>query len=341
MKIVFVDPSKHFYPSAILDDFELDNDVPSNYSLKLFGKSLIMRNIEILNSLYNIDKIVLPKKLGFLKTIINDSYPFNVVIEEIEYRNYTKLINTVMVNKLNRNSYLGSKSDIDVSTYLNYSDQIYNALCLNKSSIYLPCNVIIGKDSSKEHVNFSLFRFPWEFLESVNDVLQKEVKDVVISDKAKIAKSSIIEGPCIIEDNVVIDDFVKIKGPVFIGEGSFIGMGSLVRNSILEYKTNIGFNCEIAKTYFAGNAKISHHNVILDSVIGKNVWFGGYSGTANVLLNRQNIRYNINGSLVDTGKTHFGTVVSNNCCIGASVIILPGRRVPPNSTIPAGTIYQK
>ena len=341
MKIVFVDPSKHFYPSAILDDFELDNDVPSNYSLKLFGKSLIMRNIEILNSLYNIDKIVLPKKLGFLKTIINDSYPFNVVIEEIEYRNYTKLINTVMVNKLNNSAYVGFKSDIDESTYLNYSCQIHNALCLNKSSIYLPCNVIIGKDSSKEHIDYSLFRFPWEFLESVNDVLQKEVKDVVISDKSKIAKSSIIEGPCIIEDNVVIDDFVKIKGPVFIGEGSFIGMGSLVRNSILEYKTNIGFNCEIAKTYFAGNAKISHHNVILDSIIGKNVWFGGYSGTANVLLNRQNIRYNINGSLVDTGKTHFGTVVSNNCCIGASVIILPGRRVPPNSTIPAGTIYQK
>ena len=205
----------------------------------------------------------------------------------------------------------------------------------------LPCNVIIGKNSSKNHIDYSLFRFPWEFLDSVTEVLQNEVKDVIISDKSKIAKSSIIEGPCVIEDNVVIDDFVKIKGPVFIGEGSFIGMGSLIRNSILEYKTNIGFNCEVAKTYFAGNAKISHHNVILDSIIGKNVWFGGYSGTANVLLNRQNIRYGINGSLVDTGKTHFGAVVSNNCCIGAAVIILPGRRVPPNSTVPAGTIYQK
>src|SRR5918911_3313085 len=124
MKIVFVDPSKHFYPSAILHDFELDNDVPSNYSLKLFGKSLIMRNIEILNSLYNIDKIVLPKKLGFLKTIINDSYPFNVVIEEIEYRNYTKLINTVMVNKLNNSAYMGFKSETDGTAYPYYSDQM-------------------------------------------------------------------------------------------------------------------------------------------------------------------------------------------------------------------------
>src|ERR671920_1198433 len=106
MKIVFVDPSHSFCPSAILDDFELDNDVPSNYSLKIFGKSMIMRNIDILSSLYNIDKIVFPKKLGFLKTIINDNYPFDVVLEEFDHRNYNKIMNTIPVNKTNNNSYL-------------------------------------------------------------------------------------------------------------------------------------------------------------------------------------------------------------------------------------------
>lgn len=163
----------------------------------------------------------------------------------------------------------------------------------------------------------------------------------MISNKATIAKTAIIEGPCIIDDNVVIDDFAKIKGPVYIGKGSFIGMGSLIRNSMLDYNTHIGFNCEIGKSYFAGNAKISHHNVILDSIIGKNVWFGGYSGTANVLLTRKNIHYKINGKLIDTGKNHFGAVVSNNCSIGASVIILPGRKISPDTIIPAGTILSK
>jgi bifunctional UDP-N-acetylglucosamine pyrophosphorylase/glucosamine-1-phosphate N-acetyltransferase len=173
------------------------------------------------------------------------------------------------------------------------------------------------------------------------ELLHSEIKDKVISKNARIAKSSIIDGPCIIEDDVVIDDFVKIKGPAYIGRNSYIGMGSLIRNSIIEKNTNIGFNCEVGKSYFAGNAKISHHNVILDSLIGKKVWFGGYSGTANVLLNRKNIRYNIDGKLIDIGKTHFGAVVSNNSSIGASVIILPGRTIPPNSVIQAGTIFQK
>ena len=108
--------------------------------------------------------------------------------------------------------------------------------------------------------------------------------------------------------------------------------------------TRIGFNCEIAKSYFAGNAKISHQNVILDSIIGENVWFGGYSGTANVLLSKKNIKYEILNEfgqklLLDTGRDHLGAVVGENCAIGASVIILPGRQIPQDTVIQAGAIY--
>jgi NDP-sugar pyrophosphorylase family protein len=207
--------------------------------------------------------------------------------------------------------------------------------------LFLPCNTVIGKRSTRKSIEYYKFQYPWEFLDIIQELLTGEVTYSVISNRATIAKTAIIEGPCIIEDNVVIDDFAKIKGPSYIGNGSFIGMGSLVRNSMLDYNTSIGFNCEIGKTYFAGNAKISHHNVILDSIIGKNVWFGGYSGTANVLLTRKNVQYRINNELMDTGRNHFGTVVSNNSSIGASVIILPGRKIPPDSIIPAGTIFSK
>jgi acetyltransferase-like isoleucine patch superfamily enzyme len=71
------------------------------------------------------------------------------------------------------------------------------------------------------------------------------------------------------------------------------------------------------------------------------VWFGGYSGTANVLLTKKNVKYQINDALIDTGINHFGAVVGDNSAVGAAVIILPGRQVPPNSTIQAGTIFGK
>jgi NDP-sugar pyrophosphorylase family protein len=183
--------------------------------------------------------------------------------------------------------------------------------------------------------------YPWDFLRVTQEILFEEVKETRVSPNASVAKSCIIEGPCIIEDGVRIDDFAKIKGPTYIGKDSFIGMGSLVRNCMLENKTRIGFNCEVGKSYFAGNDKISHHNVILDSIIGENVWFGGYSGTANVLLDRQNVKYQIDDTLVNTGMDHFGAVVGDNSAVGASVIILPGRKIQPSSTIQAGTIVGK
>lgn len=49
--------------------------------------------------------------------------------------------------------------------------------------------------------------YPWDFLNLVQKVLQDEVTQNIISPKASIAKSSIMEGPCIIEDDVNIDDF--------------------------------------------------------------------------------------------------------------------------------------
>jgi UDP-N-acetylglucosamine diphosphorylase / glucose-1-phosphate thymidylyltransferase / UDP-N-acetylgalactosamine diphosphorylase / glucosamine-1-phosphate N-acetyltransferase / galactosamine-1-phosphate N-acetyltransferase len=38
---------------------------------------------------------------------------------------------------------------------------------------------------------------------------------------------------------------------------------------------------------------------------------------------------------------HFGVIVGNNSAVGASVIILPGRKIQPSSTIQAGTIVGK
>ncbi len=312
----------------------------SNCLLNLFGKPIITRNLSILCSLYEIEKILIPKELKFLAPIISSSFKF--VIEEVDKRIYKKLVSTGSdEDGVRDNIYMDSHSGCKNGYGKNMSKLKQRVINSYENKLFLPCSVILENNASGKKMGFQRFLHPWDFLEVVNNVLKTEIKKTVISNKSQIAKTSIIEGPCIIEDGVIIDDFVKIKGPAYIGKGSHIGMGSLIRNSILEHNTNIGFNCEIGKSYFAGNAKISHHNVILDSLIGKNVWFGGYSGTANVLLTRNNIQFMVDGKLEDTGRNHFGAVVSNNSSIGAAVIIMPGRKIPPNSMIPAGTIYKK
>lgn len=303
------------------DHSSIENDTIFSLSAKLMGRHLIMRNIVALNTVYDIKSIEIPADLYLLNNLIHQHFPS---IDVTLTKTIDTFQETINHNSHSRNASLGSD---------------LTRLKGPTSSIRIPSNSILHINTEGELV-IDEINYPWDFLKSVQKILDMEVTSTKVSSKAKISKTSILEGPCIIEKGVVIDDFCKIKGPAYIGENSFIGMGSLVRNSIIERNTRIGFNCEIGKSYFAGNDKVSHHNVILDTIVGQNVWFGGYSGTANVLLDRRNVRYKVNDILMDTGTDHFGSVIGNNCCIGASVIILPGRKIPSNSQIQAGTIVK-
>ena len=291
----------------------LSSDLSVGSSLKIFDIPLIVWNIRILNNLCKIETIFLPDKFTEIFPLVKREFP------SLE----------VKTNNEKLDSFPESNLTFDVSKFT-LMDQI--TINLN-SMVYRP------KDSNK--INIDSIKYPWDYLACIKNALENHITQTDISPTAQVPKTTVLEGPCMIADNVIIDDFCKIKGPIFIGKDSFIGMGSLVRNCMLSQNTRIGFNCEISKSYFAGSSEIAHHNVILDSVIGEHVWFGGYSGTANVLLTKKNVKYEINNELIDTQINHFGAVVGNNSSVGAAVIILPGRKVFPNSVIQAGTIFGK
>jgi UDP-N-acetylglucosamine diphosphorylase / glucose-1-phosphate thymidylyltransferase / UDP-N-acetylgalactosamine diphosphorylase / glucosamine-1-phosphate N-acetyltransferase / galactosamine-1-phosphate N-acetyltransferase len=79
----------------------------------------------------------------------------------------------------------------------------------------------------------------------------------------------------------------------------------------------------------------------MDSMFGKDVWLCRYSGTVNVLLDRKNVGDQTGERLMDAGTDPFGVVIENHCAIGASVIILLGKRNPPNTVTKAGTFVDK
>jgi acetyltransferase-like isoleucine patch superfamily enzyme len=327
LKLTFRNAPHHLYP--LIESKEC----PAS-SLKLFGYPLIVRNIMMAQKFMSVDTICLPDEFSDASRLIQNYFPTLNLKEFCDdnsgFEKYAPTINAPPALNYHLATPLqGQHSNFEIPI-----NSIIHNCCLSNNRNHT-------NDSQHNDLVVDVLTYPWDFLKAVQDVLHNEITHTVISPMATVAKSSIINGPCIIEDDVIIDDFCKIIGPLYVGSGSFIGMSSLLRKSMLGINTRIGFNCEVAKTYFEGHDRIAHQNVILDSIIGRNVWFGGYSGTANVLLDRKNVRYQIDDNLIDTGTDHFGAVIGNNCTIGASVIILPGRQIQPNTIIQAGTVVGK
>jgi UDP-N-acetylglucosamine diphosphorylase / glucose-1-phosphate thymidylyltransferase / UDP-N-acetylgalactosamine diphosphorylase / glucosamine-1-phosphate N-acetyltransferase / galactosamine-1-phosphate N-acetyltransferase len=205
-------------------------------------------------------------------------------------------------------------------------------------ALRIPLNSLITKSLNGEFAVSSIV-YPWDILTAMEYVLETDVRTKSIAKDVSIEAGSVIDGPCLIESGVSVDSFCKIKGPVYIGPGCKIGTGSLVRNTMMGTGCITGFSCEVARSYISGFDTFPHYDAILDSVVGEHTWMGGYVAITNVMLNNKQVRYRIDGKLVETGLSHFGAVIGHNCTIGAAVVILPGRFMPPRSFVPPHVLF--
>jgi UDP-N-acetylglucosamine diphosphorylase / glucose-1-phosphate thymidylyltransferase / UDP-N-acetylgalactosamine diphosphorylase / glucosamine-1-phosphate N-acetyltransferase / galactosamine-1-phosphate N-acetyltransferase len=301
----------------------VDKDERSVASLKVMNQPLIVRNLGIVDKLLNIHRIKVPSECSTVLRLIQDNFP------------------AISVDEYDTNNTRNNTND-DTPTDTSTSARSFKiSIKGNMDSLEIPLNSAVWYSQSEKNILVNPIVYPWDFHYIIRRILQEELTES-ISPNASLSKSTIIDGPCIIEDDVTIDDFCKIKGPTYIGKGSLIGMTSLIRNCMLGNETRIGFNCEIGRSYFAGHDKIPHQNVIVDSLIGENVWFGAYSAVDNVLPEEQTILYEIaKGNAIDTGMDHFGAVIGNNCTIGTSVTILPGKHIHANTTVRPETIVAR
>ena len=327
--------SKHFLHS-IVDTNENESQTPVS-SLKVLHQPLIVRNVSIANRIQNIHRIKVPSKCSTTLKLLQDNFS---TIDVVEYEDDEGDDDEGDVIKSNDNNSSNTIDDNNSTAARSHNISIKE----NMDYLEIPLNSAIWylQSEKEKKVLINPIKYPWDLHYVIQKVLQDEVTHVSISPNASISKSTVIDGPCIIEDDVTIDDFCKIKGPTYISKGSFIGMSSLIRNCMLGNKTRIGFNCEVARSYLLGGDKISHQNILLDSIIGENVWFGAYAATLNALSTKQKISYEIEkGKSIDTGIDRFGALVGNNCTISTSVIIMPGRHIKADTFVKPETTVAK
>jgi len=288
----------------------------------------------IVKRILNIHRIKVPSECRAVLRLIQDNFP-EISVDEYDANNDAN--SNINSNTNNTNN----ETPTDTSTSARSFKIFIKGNNMNRLEVPLNSSLWYSQ-LEKNNILVNPIVYPWDLHYTVQRILREELTEVSVSPNVSIAKSTIIEGPCMIEDDVTIDDFCKIKGPTYIGKGSFIGMSSLIRNCMIGNETRIGFNCEVGRSYLLGHDKIPHQNVIVDSLIGENVWFGAYSVTLNVLFTKKKIPFEIDkGKAINTGMDHFGAVIGNNCTISTSVTIFPGRHIHPRTVVSPDTIVTR
>jgi len=186
----------------------------------------------------------------------------------------------------------------------------------------------------------SSLKYPWDLFR-VAKMLMDAFLDNKISPTAKISKSAIIEGKVHIGDNTKIYENAVIKGPCYIGESCTIGTHALIRDyTNLESGVLIGAHAEVARCIFQEGCT-THSGFFGDSIFGRNCKLGAGTITANVRVDRSEIKPVVKGKRVETGLRHLGAIVGDNTRIGISAMLMPGVLIGSNCDIGPGTLVKE
>jgi bifunctional UDP-N-acetylglucosamine pyrophosphorylase/glucosamine-1-phosphate N-acetyltransferase len=180
--------------------------------------------------------------------------------------------------------------------------------------------------------------YPWDLIQ-VNNVLVSEIKNEI---KGKVEKNVVVKGKIHVGKGTVILPGTYIDGNVVIGENCTIGPNCFLRGN-----TSIGNNChigqavEIKNSIIMDKAKVPHLSYIGDSVVGESSNLGAGTITANLRHDNKNVKSEVKGELIDTGRRKFGAIIADDVHTGINTTIYPGRKIWPGVGTGPGEIIDK
>ena len=169
---------------------------------------------------------------------------------------------------------------------------------------------------------------PWELTGLAEKIISGQI--------TTLDDSYIIHGNTAVHRTATIEEGAILKAPYIISANCFVAAHAYLRNGVfVGAGTSIGPSAEIKASFIMQNSVIAHINFIGDSIIGSNVNFEAGALTANHYNERPDKRISVlhKGVIYVTGKDKFGSVVGDNCKIGANAVLSPGTLLLPGTTV--------
>jgi len=184
------------------------------------------------------------------------------------------------------------------------------------------------------------------FVLDVMDIFLEHYVESYIDPTANISENAVIEGIVFIDKNVKVEAGAVIKGPSYIGPNTIIGNHALVRQSMIEGGSIVGFGSEVARSY-VGPKCMLHHNFIGDSVLEAEINPSFGTVTTNIRLDGKTIRLktknNITGKIdaIDSHREKLGTIMAKGVFCGVNCSFMPGISLGENAKIYPHSVVNK
>lgn len=181
---------------------------------------------------------------------------------------------------------------------------------------------------------------PWDLLNITEELLRSTLSTTVIN--GEVEEFVKIKGPVIIEEGAKVRSGTYIIGPAIIGKNVIIGPNSYIRPyTVIGEGARIGHAVEVKSSILMEHATAMHLAYIGDSIICEHVNLGAGTITANLRFDEKEVKMNIKGVRMSSGRKKLGAIIGAYVRTGINVSLMPGVKVGAYSWIAPGAVVDK
>ncbi|GGL59551.1 bifunctional sugar-1-phosphate nucleotidylyltransferase/acetyltransferase [Halocalculus aciditolerans] len=174
---------------------------------------------------------------------------------------------------------------------------------------------------------------PWELL-NANEHLLADLDHHV---EGVVEDGATVHGPVVVENGARVRAGAYVEGPAVIQSGADVGPNCYVRGStVVGEDVRVGNAVEVKNSILMTDAAVGHLSYVGDSILGESVNFGASTTVANLRHDDANVRMQVKGDMIDTGRRKLGVVVGDASKTGINTSLNAGVRLDPESTTTLG-----
>lgn len=174
---------------------------------------------------------------------------------------------------------------------------------------------------------------PWDLLEA-NGIYMAMMEPLILG----VVEDNVqVRGRLHLEKGALIRSGTYIEGDVFIDEGAVVGPNSYIRGSTyIGKRSKVGAGSEVKNSIIMECTSVPHHNYVGDSVIGSGCNLGSGTKIANLRFDHRNVKVNLNGTTIDTGRKKLGAIIGDDVNTGINASLGPGTVIGGGASIGPG-----